>query len=116
MRRLRQLGIRIALDDFGTGYSSLSYLHQLSFDTVKIDRSFIVAMANPRMATVLNAIVALAVNLGARVTAEGVETPEQLDFVRHVGCTEVQGFLFSPPLPAHDVAGLIASDQARLAA
>lgn len=116
MQRLRQLGIRIALDDFGTGYSSLSYLHQLSFDTVKIDRSFIVAMTSPKMATVLNAIVALAVNLGARVTAEGIETREQLDFVRNVGCTEVQGFLFSPPLPAHDIPALIEGGRSRLAA
>lgn len=116
MRRLRKLGIRIALDDFGTGYSSLSYLHHFSFDTVKIDRSFVVAMTSPKMATIMTAIVALAEKLGARVTAEGVETQEHLDFVRAAGCTEVQGFFFSPPLAAHDIATLIDSGYTRVAA
>jgi EAL domain-containing protein (putative c-di-GMP-specific phosphodiesterase class I) len=107
IRRLRAQGVRIALDDFGTGYSSLSYLHRFSFDTVKIDRSFVAGMINPRTAAIVRAIVTLAVNLGARITAEGVETPEQRDFVRAEGCTEVQGYFFSPPLPPHDVLKLI---------
>ncbi|KQP32016.1 hypothetical protein ASF25_03585 [Methylobacterium sp. Leaf100] len=116
MRRLRKLGVRIALDDFGTGYSSLSYLHNFSFDTIKIDRSFVVGMSNPRTVAITRAIVALAVDLGARVTAEGVETEEQLAFVRAAGCTDVQGFLFHPPQPAKDIARLIEGGPVRLAA
>lgn len=107
IRRLRDRGVRIALDDFGTGYSSLSYLHRFNFDTVKIDRSFVAGMINPRTAAIVRAIVTLAVNLGARITAEGVETPEQLRFVQAEGCTEVQGYLLSPALPADEVSALI---------
>ncbi|MCJ2081044.1 EAL domain-containing protein [Methylobacterium sp. J-090] len=116
IRRLRHSGIRIALDDFGTGYSGLSYLHQFAIDTVKIDRSFVVAMASPKTATIMRAIVTLAANLGARVTAEGVETREQLDFVRAAGCTDVQGYLFSPPLPARDIVNLLENGRSRRAA
>ncbi|MDO9428678.1 MAG: EAL domain-containing protein [Methylobacterium sp.] len=116
IRRLRDIGVRIALDDFGTGYSSLSYLHQFDIDTVKIDRSFVVAMTSPRTVTIMRAIVALAKNLGARVTVEGVETRDQLDLVRAEGCTEVQGYFFSPPLPAEGLVRLIATGPSRRAA
>jgi diguanylate cyclase (GGDEF)-like protein/PAS domain S-box-containing protein len=116
MERLRRLGVRIALDDFGTGYSSLSYLHQFSFDTIKIDRSFVAGMANPKTVAITRAIVALGTSFGARVTAEGVETEEHLAFVRAAGCTDVQGFLFDPPLPAGAIARLIESGRLRLAA
>ncbi|MCJ2035786.1 EAL domain-containing protein [Methylobacterium sp. J-068] len=109
IRRLRALGVRIALDDFGTGYSSLSYLHRFSFDTVKIDRSFVTETLGAKTAAIVRAIVMLAGSLGARITAEGVETREQLDFVRLEGCTEVQGYLFSPALPAPDALKLIRS-------
>ncbi len=116
MRRLRKLGVRIALDDFGTGYSSLSYLHHFSFDTIKIDRSFFGGMENPKTVAITRAIVALAASLGVRVTAEGIETEEQLAFVRAAGCTDVQGYLFHPPRPAAELARLIEGDPSRRAA
>ncbi|GJD32378.1 hypothetical protein PMNALOAF_3647 [Methylobacterium adhaesivum] len=116
MESLRRLGVRIALDDFGTGYSSLSYLHQFSFDTIKIDRSFVAGMADQKTAAITRAIVALGTGFGARVIAEGVETEEHLAFVRAAGCTDVQGFLFDPPLPAPEITRLIESGRLRLAA
>ncbi|SFG49269.1 putative bifunctional diguanylate cyclase/phosphodiesterase [Methylobacterium gossipiicola] len=116
MERLRSLGVRIALDDFGTGYSSLSYLHQFSFDTIKIDRSFVAGSENPKTVAITRAIVALGTSFGARVIAEGVETEEHLAFVRTAGCTDVQGFLFDPPLPAEAIVPLIESGRLRLAA
>ncbi|WP_264050454.1 sensor domain-containing phosphodiesterase [Methylobacterium flocculans] len=115
IHRLRALGVRIALDDFGTGYSSLSYLHRFGFDTVKIDRSFVSAVRSPKTAAIVRAIVTLAGQLGAHVTAEGVETREQLEFVTAEGCTEAQGFLFSPAIPARDVLKLIRDEHAVLA-
>ncbi|GJD96677.1 bifunctional diguanylate cyclase/phosphodiesterase [Methylobacterium iners] len=102
LHRLRGLGVRIALDDFGTGYSSLSYLRQFPFDKIKIDRSFIREIGDPDAAAIVRAVVGLGTHLGIAITAEGVETREQLDQVRSEGCTEVQGFLFSQPLPALD--------------
>jgi diguanylate cyclase (GGDEF)-like protein len=103
LRTLRQLGVRIALDDFGTGYSSLSYLHQFPLDRIKIDRSFIKASADPTSAAIVRTIIGLSHRLGTVITAEGVETPEQLDFVRQEGCHAAQGFLFSKPLPVDAV-------------
>ena len=100
--RLRALGIRIALDDFGTGYSSLSYLRRFPFDKIKIDRSFIRDIANPDTAAIVRSVVGLGAHLGTAITAEGVETQAQLERVREDGCTDVQGFLFSPPLSAED--------------
>lgn len=100
LHRLRALGVRIALDDFGTGYSSLSYLRRFRFDKIKIDRSFIRDIANPDTAAIVRAIVGIGGRLGAAITAEGVETQEQLEQVRKEGCTQVQGYLFSRPLPA----------------
>ena len=96
---LRRLGLRIALDDFGTGYSSLSYLRRFSFDAIKIDRSFIADIANPDTAAIVRAVVGIAAQLGATVTAEGIETEDQCAAARREGCTEMQGYLFGRPVP-----------------
>ena len=98
--QLRALGVRIAMDDFGTGYSSLSYLRSFPFDKIKIDRSFIKDVADGvGSLSIVRAVAAMAKGLGMTTTAEGVETLEQLEAVRAEGCTEMQGFLFSKPLP-----------------
>ncbi|QQD23264.1 EAL domain-containing protein [Venatoribacter cucullus] len=97
---LRSLGVRTSIDDFGTGYSSLNYLKQFPVDTLKIDRSFIQNLpGNADDAQITRTIIAMAHNLGMGVIAEGVETPEQLQFLIFARCEEVQGFLFSKPLP-----------------
>ena len=99
LQQLRQKGISIALDDFGTGYSSLSYLQKLPIDTLKIDRSFAIDIAsNPSNAAIFQAIVALAKSLKLNITAEGVETKEQLICLQNQGCDEVQGYYLSKPL------------------
>ena len=101
LQQLRQKGISIALDDFGTGYSSLSYLQKLPIDTLKIDRSFAIDIAsNPSNAAIFQAIVSLAKSLELNITAEGVETEEQLTCLQNQGCDEVQGYYFSKPLPS----------------
>lgn len=102
LHRLRKLGIRIALDDFGTGYSSLRYLRRFPFDTIKIDGSFVHEIANPDTAAIIRAIVSIGERLGIGVTAEGVETKDQLDRLTQEGCTAAQGYLFSPPLELAD--------------
>jgi diguanylate cyclase (GGDEF)-like protein len=107
--RLRELGVRIAMDDFGTGYSSLAYLQSFPFDRIKIDRSFIKDIADGvGSLNIVRAMAALAKGLGMETTAEGVETSEQLDTVKSEGCTEMQGFLFSKPLPLHELEHLLA--------
>lgn len=101
---LRQMGIRIAIDDFGTGYSSLSYLRHLPIDTLKIDRSFIRTLPEDSSdSQITSAILAMAKALGLKVVAEGVETPEQLDFLRQAGCDLGQGYYFAKPKPAHQL-------------
>jgi EAL domain-containing protein (putative c-di-GMP-specific phosphodiesterase class I) len=98
--RLHDLGLSIALDDFGTGYSSLSYLRSFPFDKIKIDRLFVSEMATrDDCAAIVSSIVSLAARLGMTTTAEGVETREQLDLVRSVGCSSAQGYLFGRPQP-----------------
>ena len=98
--RLHSLGLSIALDDFGTGYSSLSYLRSFPFDKIKIDRLFVSEMATrDDCAAIVSSIVSLAARLGMTTTAEGVETREQLDLVRNVGCSSAQGYLFGRPQP-----------------
>jgi diguanylate cyclase (GGDEF)-like protein len=108
LRRLRDLGVRISLDDFGTGYSSLSYLRNFEFDKIKIDRSFIRHMSLERQSgAIVSAIAGLGGSFGITTTAEGVETVEQLERLRAEGCTEVQGYLISHPIPARNVADLL---------
>lgn len=108
LHSLRDLGVRIALDDFGTGYSSLSYLRSFPFDKVKIDRSFIEDLSKGDNAhAVIRAITTLADALGMDTLAEGVEDQEQLEVLRQEGCQFIQGFLFSRPVPADQVARLI---------
>jgi diguanylate cyclase (GGDEF)-like protein len=104
LKQLRAIGVRIALDDFGTGYSSLSYISRFQFDKIKIDRSFISEMSAQNDAlSIVRAITSLGVDLGMTVTAEGVESEEQLAHLKTVHCTEVQGFLFSRPRSAIDL-------------
>ncbi|MEG3437703.1 EAL domain-containing response regulator [Pannus brasiliensis CCIBt3594] len=105
---LRELGVKIAIDDFGTGYSSLSYLNQLSFDTLKIDRVFVKDIdRNPKNAAIVRALILMAHQLGLTVIAEGVEKEEEVAFLRANHCDEIQGFLFSPPVPATDFEKLL---------
>jgi diguanylate cyclase (GGDEF)-like protein len=104
LHQLRELGIRIAMDDFGTGYSSLTYLQSFPFDKIKIDRSFVKDITeNSGSLNIVRAVAALANGMGMTATAEGVETKEQLDRIASEGCTEMQGFLFSRPLPAREI-------------
>jgi EAL domain-containing protein (putative c-di-GMP-specific phosphodiesterase class I) len=104
--QLKSLGLQIAIDDFGTGYSSLSYLHRLPIDSLKIDRSFVSCMTHDS-AEIVRAIVGLAHNLGLDVIAEGVETDEQLQQLRALGCEWGQGYLFSKPVEHHEAEALL---------
>ena len=105
LHQLRSLGVRIAMDDFGTGYSSLSYLRSFPFDKIKIDRCFVkdLSDATDGSVAILRAVANLGLSLGMITTAEGVETKEQVDKVRAEGCTEMQGYFFSPPRPKGDI-------------
>lgn len=106
--QLRELGVKIDMDDFGTGYSSLSCLHEFPVDVIKIDRSFIVNIKLTRdYAALLHAILSLAENLGLQVVSEGIENAEQLVTLQALGCEYGQGYLFSKPLPAEDIANYI---------
>jgi diguanylate cyclase (GGDEF)-like protein len=106
--QLRELGVHIALDDFGTGYSSLRYLHRFPFDKIKIDRSFVEEVADGTGASsIIRAVVGIAADRDMITTAEGVETRVQLETVRKLGCTQMQGYLFSKPRARHEIRALL---------
>ena len=105
------------MDDFGIGYSSLNYLRAFPFDKIKIDKCFVQDLARgSHSAFILKAVVGLAANLGMATTAEGVETAEQLATLRAEGCTEVQGYYFSAPRPAHEVPAMLETIASKLVA
>jgi len=108
LRRLKLLGVRVAMDDFGTGFSSLSTLHSFPFDKLKIDRSFVKAIhTDDRATAIVRAVLGLGHSLSIPVVAEGVETDEQLDFLRLEGCAEVQGFGIGRPAPIDTLAHIV---------
>jgi EAL domain-containing protein (putative c-di-GMP-specific phosphodiesterase class I) len=104
LHQLRAIGVRIVLDDFGTGYSSLSYLKRFPFDKIKIDRCFVSDIAEiDGSSAIVQAVVNIAASRNMTTTAEGVETAEQRDMLRKLGCTEMQGYLFSAAKPGPEV-------------
>lgn len=117
MLNLKALGISLSLDDFGTGWSSLSYLRRFPLDRIKIDRSFMSEVTTqPNAAAVVQSIFSLAQSLGLGCVAEGVETDDQLDYLKQHLCSEIQGFLFSHPLAPEDVPGILGDDALAVAA
>jgi EAL domain-containing protein (putative c-di-GMP-specific phosphodiesterase class I) len=110
MNSFRDLGVGISIDDFGTGYSSLNYLNRFSVDELKVDQTFISQLSDADNCKVVNAVIALAHELNHKVVAEGVETDEQLEFLRSNNCDEVQGYFFSKPLSAKDFHALLSED------
>jgi len=104
LHAIREMGVEVAIDDFGTGYSSLSYIAKLPINLLKIDIAFIVNMTNnSNDLSIVSAIISLAHSLNLRVVAEGVETHEQANLLRLLKCDEIQGFLFSPAVPAEQI-------------
>jgi diguanylate cyclase (GGDEF)-like protein len=117
LHELRAMGVRISLDDFGTGYSSLSYLRSFPFDKIKIDRSFVSELATREDSmAIIRAVTGLGRSLGIVTTAEGVENDAQLELLRREGCTQAQGYLFSKPRPASDVAMMLERPRLRASA
>jgi diguanylate cyclase (GGDEF)-like protein/PAS domain S-box-containing protein len=116
LHRLRELGVHISMDDFGTGYSSLSYLRKFPFDKIKIDRSFISGLPGDNESiAIVRAVAGLAANLNMTATAEGVETAEQLETIRALGCVEMQGYLFSRPVPLAQIVSMLEPQRRKLA-
>jgi EAL domain-containing protein (putative c-di-GMP-specific phosphodiesterase class I) len=108
LHQLRALGVKIALDDFGTGYSSLSYLHRFPFDKIKIDRSFVKNIGDEGASSaIIQAVVNIATASNMTTTAEGVEQEWQRELLRELGCTEMQGYLFSPPVSSAEITRLL---------
>jgi EAL domain-containing protein (putative c-di-GMP-specific phosphodiesterase class I) len=117
LEQIMGLGCGIALDDFGTGYSSLGYIRNLRFSTIKVDRSFVVgaSLGNAESLAIIRAVVAMAESLEMSTTAEGVETEKQLELIRSLGCTKIQGFYFGRPMPSAEARGLFHASQYRAA-
>jgi diguanylate cyclase (GGDEF)-like protein len=110
LNQLRDLGVRISMDDFGTGYSSIGYLRSFQFDKIKIDQSFVRdLLVDEGSLAIVRAIAGLGVSFGMTTTAEGVETEEQMRCLNLEGCIEVQGYFYSKPVPAHEIAELLAN-------
>jgi EAL domain-containing protein (putative c-di-GMP-specific phosphodiesterase class I) len=107
LQAVRERGVQVALDDFGTGYSSLSYLRKFPVDALKIDQSFVRQISSGDDTTIVTAVIGMARSLKLRVVAEGVETPEEADFLRTHECDEAQGYYFSRPVPPQQFAGLL---------
>ncbi|MFI4941151.1 MAG: putative bifunctional diguanylate cyclase/phosphodiesterase, partial [Burkholderiales bacterium] len=108
MNQLVAMGLALALDDFGTGYSSLAYLKKFPISTLKIDRSFVIGLPHdPNDCAIARAIVTMALNLKQEIVAEGVETLEQMTFLRDLGCDQLQGFLFSQPVPVAEFTDMV---------
>jgi diguanylate cyclase (GGDEF)-like protein len=107
LRQLRDVGATISIDDFGTGYSSLAYLRQLPLDRLKIDRAFVKGIPEDDDGLIAKSITVLAHAMGLRVLAEGVETDDQLNFLKSINCDEYQGYFMSPPIPAEEISRLV---------
>ena len=108
IQALKDLKLKLSIDDFGTGYSSLSYLKRFAIDKLKIDQSFIADIGHDKSdEAIIKAIISLAKALGQQVIAEGVETQEQMDFLRENHCHEIQGYLYSKPLSAKDMTAFL---------
>jgi diguanylate cyclase (GGDEF)-like protein/PAS domain S-box-containing protein len=111
LRRLKALGVHIAMDDFGSGYSSLTYLQAFPFDKIKIDRTFVMNLGNnPQSAAIIRAVIGLGFGLDIPIVAEGVETQDQLDFLRKANCCRVQGYFIGKPAPIRQYATLVGRD------
>jgi EAL domain-containing protein (putative c-di-GMP-specific phosphodiesterase class I) len=112
LHQMRDIGVRISMDDFGTGYSSLSYLRSFPFDKIKIDRSFVHNLAsNEDSKAIIRCVASLGSSLGMTTTAEGIETEEELEYLKREGCTQAQGYFLGKPKPAREVLKLLSNQQ-----
>lgn len=108
LRAIKSLGIQLSIDDFGTGFSSLAYLNTMPIDTLKIDKAFTdTIVANTKKAPIVDNIISLAKNLNLKIVAEGVESSDQVDYLKKQGCNQIQGFYFHKPLPANEIEELL---------